>query len=343
MMAEDSNFRSNYMEGVNRFNSARSKAFWKDMIALLRGQPAELLSFDEVKSRLRLREESYKGLQDVPLDKIAGSVGRYKEFTANFLPKSNGLKERWSRVYAVAHSMSGYPPIEVYKIGDVYFVRDGNHRVSVARQLGARTIEAHVTELPTSVNIEPGMSYADMDAAVAYASFLEESGLKRTRPHHQSMQLSEASRYHELLGHIYLHARVMEQISGQAVTTGEAAGDWYDNVYRPAVTLIRKHNMLELIHERDRTETDLYLWMVDHLREVRDQYEDYAPSRKFSHALVDYLTQKKMPIPRELLEENDASVILTRSQARRAVLEEEKRRLREQTGEAPDASGEGDV
>lgn len=315
-MSDDS-FKINYAEGINVFQGARRKAFWQEVIGLLRGKPAELLSFDDIKTRLRLREESYKGLQDVPLERIVGSVGRYRDFTSSFLPRGSTSQDRWSRVYAQVHAMEGVPPVELYKVDDVYFVRDGNHRVSVARQLDQKTIQAHVTELPTRVVLEPGMSQKDLDAAAAYAIFLEETDLKQTRPHHQPMQLSEPSRYGELLGHIYLHQNILEETRDGGVTFEEAAADWYDNVYRPAVTLIRKYDVLE--QTPGRTESDLYLWMVDHLREVREEYGDEAQARSFSDALQDFLKKHKINVPPELREEDDDSVLLTRTQVMRAV------------------------
>lgn len=301
----------NFLEGVSAFQNARMGAFWEDMLALLRGKSAELLSFDEIRARLRLREEYYKGLQEVPVEQIAGSVGRYKDFTSKFLPRKNKMQERWSRVYAVASGMMGLPPIELYKVGDVYFVRDGNHRVSVARQLGSKTIQAHVTELPTSISLKPGMSEQELDQLTAYAEFLDMTRLPYTRPHHQSIELSETSRYDDLLGHIYLHGAVKEQHDHQPVTLDEAAADWYDNVYRPAVTLIRKYDMMRYMSKR--TEGDLYLWMVDHLSEVKEVYGDQASSRTFSDALVDYLVSKQISVPRDLLQEKDTTVTLVRA------------------------------
>jgi hypothetical protein len=321
-MSDDS-FQMNYTQGMSVFQSARRKAFWQEMLSLIRGQSTELMSFDDIKARLRLREESYRGLQDVPLDKIVGSVGRYRDFTSSFLPKNSTSPERWSRVYAQVNSMEGTPPIELYKVGDVYFVRDGNHRVSVARQVGAKTIHAHVTELPTSVELEPGMSPEELDAAAAYAAFLEETGFNRTRPHHQSMQLSNVTRYAEMLGHIYLHKNVMEQSTGRPITFEDAAADWYDSVYRPAVTLIRKYDILE--HYPERTEGDLYLWMVDHLKEVQEELGNDQSIRSFSDALVDFLRERKIPIPKELLIEDDPTVKLVRSQVMREVQERIRR------------------
>lgn len=323
-MSEDQSFRANYIEGLSRFQGARARAFWQEMINHLRGKPVELLSFEDIRERLRLREESYHGLQDVPLDQIAGSVGRYREFTRNFLPRRNKMQERWSRVYAQANSMTGLPAIELYKVGDVYFVRDGNHRVSVARQLGAKSIQAHVTELPTHVDLRADMSSEELDNATAYAAFLEETGLPRTRHHHQPLNLSERTRYADLLGHIFLHKSILEHAAKREMTLEESAANWYDTIYRPALTLIRKYQMRELLGAR--TEADLYLWLVDHLRDLREQFGENSPSSKISDALVDFLENRNIAIPEELLEENDPSMILSRTQIMRAVSDLDARR-----------------
>ncbi len=309
-MSYDDAFRNNLLEGSSRFQSARVAAFWQEMFGLLRGKSTELLSFDDIRTRLRLREENYKGLQDIPLEQIVGSVGRYRDFTRSFLPKKNSMRERWSRVYAQATGLTGLPPIEVYKIGEVYFVRDGNHRVSVARQLGAKTIQAHVTELPTSIPLHPGMTEEELDGATAYAAFLEETGLDRTRVNHQPINLTERSRYAELLGHIYTHKAILTRTHQREFTLEEAAADWYDNIYRPAVTLIRKYNILNLVPGR--TEADLYLWVVDHINDMREQYGDDASPRKISQALADFLRDMKIPVPEELEQEHDHTLKLKR-------------------------------
>jgi hypothetical protein len=302
--------QQDYMQGISAFQSARQRAFWSDLFNLIRGKPAELLSFDEIKHRLRLRDENYRGLHDVPLNQIAGSVGRYHEFTTGFLPKRGGMQERWSRVYAVATGPTGLPPVELYQVGDVYFVRDGNHRVSVARQLGSQTIQAHVTELPTSIMLRPGMTEEELDAAEAYATFLDITRLGVTRAHHQSITLSEPSRYVDLLGHVYLHQAVMSQEQQREVPIEEAAADWYDTVYRPAVTLIRKHNILG--EKSDRTEADLYLWMIDHLREMKEELGDDTPVRTFHDALLNYLASRRIPAPDGLVQERGETVEIAR-------------------------------
>ena len=316
-MSEDPSFNLGLVEGTNRFSSARQKAFLQELFDHFRGKPAELLSFDDIKHRLRLHEESYRGLQDVPLDKIVGSVGRYNDFTRRFFPKKNVARDRWSRVYAATSSMVGVPPVELYKIGDVYFVRDGNHRCSVARQMGSTAIEAHVTELPTSVPLHPGMTEEELDDAAAYAAFLQETALDSTRHHHQSLQLSERYRYAELLGHIYLHKAIMDHLAKKEVRLEEAAAHWYDTVYRPAITLIRKYDMVDQLAVR--TEADLYLWLVDHLQKLRAEFGEESPSRKISDALVDFLVERDMPIPDDLKHEDDDSVITSRTQMMKAV------------------------
>ncbi len=206
--------------------------------------------------------------------------------------------------------MTGLPPIEVYKVGDVYFVRDGNHRVSVARALGNKSIQAHVWELPTSLTLRPDMSEEDIDALAAYALFLDATRLPYTRPHHQSITLTEPSRYEDLFGHIALHQAVLEKRTGDKIDFEDAAADWYDNVYRPAVTLIRKYNVLDYTPKR--TEGDLYLWMIEHLRDVREEMGDAAQSRTFSDALEDFLTEKRIAVPSELKAEKDQTVTIAK-------------------------------
>ena len=320
-MSQGQNYQQRLNEGRHKFQSVYNKAFWRELLSQLTGRHQDLLNFDEIRSRLHLHEEHYEGVRDVPLEQIAGSVGRYKDFTATFLPRKSGMKERWSRVYALANSLEGPPPIELYKVGDVYFVRDGNHRVSVARQLGAKTIQAHVVVMPTTIPLRPGMSHRELEAAEAYANFLDETGLSRAVPEHESIELTEPSRYHELMGHIFLHERVMEPLEGHALTTEEATADWYYTMYKPAIELIRKYDVLGLAKGKHdaRTEGDLFLWLMNNLLDLRHQYGDDAPVKSISGALKTYLEEEHVSVPEALARESDQSLLLTRSQALRAV------------------------
>ncbi|QPC82627.1 hypothetical protein G4Y79_23545 [Phototrophicus methaneseepsis] len=301
-MLDDPTSSSYFAEGREHFGKAHSRAFFSQFLDLLRGKSLELLSFDDVKDMLDLRQQSYRGLQDVPLDRIVGSVGRSKDFTRRFLPKNSNMSERWSRIYALFHSLEGPPPIECYLVDDVYFVRDGNHRVSVARQLGFKTIQAYVTELATPIDIEPDMTQAQWDAATAYAHFLHMTELSETRPQQVPITVTEPGGYQIMLEHIRLLHRVRNHCDKVDLSFSEAAAEWYDNVYRPAITLIRKYHVLD---GKSGTEADLYLWMMEHLRQLHEEYED-GPPQRLSDALVDYLTSKKIPIPKGLMLENDA-------------------------------------
>src|SRR5688500_1094208 len=293
-MTDDQSFQANLIDGMHRFQNARSRAFWQAISSLLRGKAAELLSFEDIRDRMRLNEDSYKGLQDIPLDKIRGSVGRYRDFNSSFLPRKNDMQERWSRVYAMANGMMGLPPIDVYQVGDVYFVRDGNHRVSVSKEMGARTIQAHVTELSSPVPFYAGMSDREIDEASAYATFLEETGLSRTRMHHQSIRLSDATRYPDLMNILMIHREIMARVKGTPVSLDHAAADWYDNVYRPAITLMRKYKMMD--EHPDRTEADLFLWLVSNLGALRDTFED-LPEEAHRAGMVEFLRSRGMQVP----------------------------------------------
>jgi hypothetical protein len=321
-MSDDQNFHNNFVDGMHVFQNARGRAFWQEMFAVLRGKSAELMSFDDIRERLRLTEELYRGLQDIPVDKIRGSVGRYRDFTSTFLPRKNEMQERWSRVYAVANSMMGLPPIEVYQVGDVYFVRDGNHRVSVAKQLGQKTIQSHVTELTSPVPFYAGMTEEDIDSAGAYADFLEATGFNRTRIHHQSMRLSDPSRYPDLLDLIRIHRAILNENNVQPVALEQAATDWYDHVYRPAVTAIRKYKAMDA--HPDRTEADLFLWLVGNLRELRTAFDEFDDDDN-REVLVSYLRAHGVAVPDDFLHDDHNPTELSIEYMERAVVVAQER------------------
>jgi hypothetical protein len=286
-------FRHQRAEGIAAFNQARRQAFLSNVFNHLRGKPAELLSYEEIRARLHLHEETYRGIQIIPLDQIAGSMGRYHEFTRSFLPKHETMRERWARVYAATISMAGVPPIEVYQVGCVYFVRDGNHRVSVARRLGATTIEAHVIELTSPICLSADVSPQDIDAAESYAVFLEESGLRYLRSDYLPFELSEPSRYDDLMGHIRLHRTVL----GADQSLENAAADWWETVFCPLMTPIHDYGVLDCF--RGRTKADLYLWAIDHLHDLEGECcaEQPVTPRRLHHALTAFLAQRDITLP----------------------------------------------
>ena len=133
-----------YNSAVEDFKRARRAAAMQQMMARLTGKSADLLAYDDVCRYVKSDDEVKQGVREISLDAIVGSVGRYQDFTRTFWPKHDSDEERWVGVKTAVNDMSGMPPIDVYKVGDVYFVIDGNHRVSIARQLGSDTITARV-------------------------------------------------------------------------------------------------------------------------------------------------------------------------------------------------------
>src|SRR6056297_2848886 len=148
------------------FNKARSKATISQLLNALTPDRQRLLSLEDVRNLLKPKSEVYKGMQTVPIEKIIGSEGRYKDFTSAFLPKRDFIRGRWESVDRAHLSDVILPPIKLYEIGGVYFVRDGNHRVSVAKMQGTQHIDAEVIELDTEIDIEPGMNTRELKNAV---------------------------------------------------------------------------------------------------------------------------------------------------------------------------------
>ncbi len=249
------------------FRQARQQAAMQDLMARLTGRSIDLLSFEEVRRKLRASSMSERGLQEVPVAAIIGTTGRYTEFTRTFMPREGVDESRWSRVNLAAKDLAAsLPPIEVYKIGEAYFVKDGHHRVSVAVQQGVPTLAAYVTEVQTQVPLGPEVQPADLIVKAEYAEFLEATGLAALRPG-MDLSLSEAGGYAKLQEHIELFRFSQAAETGQPLSAAEAVTRWYDEEYWPVAALIRERGML-----RDfpgRTEADLYLWAAENRAELR--------------------------------------------------------------------------
>ena len=250
---------------IHDFQQARRQAAIQQVVARLTGQSIDLLSFEEVSRKLRLKGGSYLGLQDIPLDSIIGSVGRYSDFTRSFLPLRDSAQHRWARVGAATASMEGVPPIEVYKVGEAYFVLDGNHRVSVARQREATHIQAHITEFKTTVPLMADDNLDDLIIKAEYAHFLGRTNIDQIRPQ-ADLQVTVPGRYWELETHIEAHCYLAGQ--NQGLSHKAAVADWYDHVYLPLIEIIREKGLLRDFPKR--TETDLYLWIHKHQARVQE-------------------------------------------------------------------------
>lgn len=242
------------------FERARRKAFLRDVVSFFRREPNTLISYADVRDRVTMEGESYRGMREVPVEQIVGSVDRFRDFDRRFLPKRRNTANRWKSIDRAYHQDIILPPIQLYKVGDVYFVKDGNHRVSVAREHGVAFIDAEVIEGHIRIPIDSTMSPRKLLHQVEYAEFLRKTDLDRSRPQHD-IRPTALGRFDEIMTHIEGRQRRMsEQRNDEAVSVADAAADWYDNVYMPIVMAVREQKLLRDFP--DRSEADVYLWVM---------------------------------------------------------------------------------
>lgn len=269
---------------AQKLDRLRSRSLMQSLLRLFTHQPDEtLLSFDQVQEILRSRQELDRGTQYIPLANIIGSVGRYRDFDRAFLPLSGANFERWKSLDVAVNELRNLPPIDVYKIGDVYFVRDGNHRVSVAKANGMLGIEANVTEIESLVPLTPETDVDELILKAEYAHFLKETHLDETRPDQQII-LTEPGHYRILRDHIEVHRYYLGLQWKREPTLAEAAASWYDTVYLPVVEAIHETGVMKEFPER--TEADLYLWVAYHRERLRERYGVMPPDREVAATLA---------------------------------------------------------
>jgi hypothetical protein len=253
---------------IDDFTRARRRAEMEKIVASLTGKSADLLSFEEVRKKVRGIRGNRRLLKDVPLDSIVGSVGRYDDFTRDFLPRRDSDAERWARVERLARDEVGLPPVDLFQIGDAYFVNDGNHRVSVARQMGHSHIEAYVTPVHSRVPLSPEVQPRDLILKAELADFLDCTRIDFLRPD-ADITVTSPGAYADLLKHIQVHHYFMGLDLKREVSWEEAVAHWYDTVYSPVIEVIRKGDILSEFPGR--THADLYLWILRHRAELEKE------------------------------------------------------------------------
>lgn len=134
------------MVAPGEFQSALHRGRLQAFIRRSIGRPYRLVPFETAKRKLNLVSRVKRGRQEIRLEQIVGSVGKHELFSRSLLPLCSRLEARWKNIYTLMQSPRGLPPIEVYQVGEDYFILDGHHRASVARYLGNRVIEAWVIE-----------------------------------------------------------------------------------------------------------------------------------------------------------------------------------------------------
>lgn len=243
------------------YSRARFKAFLNGVWATLSGQPNRLLSYDEVKEKLHVGGPIYRGMQTVRVEQIAGSLNRYHQFDRAFLPIQDDTSARWLSINRAFYQDVSLPPVVLYKVGQVYFVVDGHHRVSVAREQGQIFIDAEVRECATRVNITPDLKPEDLEILEDKVRFLERTALDQLCPG-SNVKLTIPDGFERMLEHIAVHRYFMGLDLKRDISEQEAVIHWYDTVYLPIVNVIRESGVLEDFPGK--TEGDLYLWVLDH-------------------------------------------------------------------------------
>jgi hypothetical protein len=244
------------------FSRARRQRVLARLSARLRREPDDvnhILPFEEVARALGRTGERRLGLQVIPLDSIVGSVDRSREFDRSFRPTSPRVRERWERINLAQRKGESMPPIDVYRIGELHFVKDGHHRVSVARALGHKDISAYVTEVLTQVGAEREIRLKDLPLKSHQRLFFERVPLDReTR---SRIHLSDEWRYAALAEAVEAWGFRASQAHQQHMSRQEVAEAWFRDEYEPVVEMLGEAQLIP----KGVSDTEAYM-KVAHLR-----------------------------------------------------------------------------
>ncbi|MDE6068237.1 MAG: transcriptional regulator [Treponemataceae bacterium] len=259
------------------FNKAKSKAIVNEIQHFLKPEEAKLISFYDLKELLHPDNETYIGMKTVPVASIVGSEGRYNDFDNMFFPKKSHLKNRWESIDRAHLQNTILPPINLYEIGGLYFVRDGNHRVSVARARGIEFIDAEVTSLRTEIRLKPGYTIQYLLKQIiqyekrvvysetAYGDITDDWSLDFTTP----------GQYDVIYNHILTHKYYLNLSHTEEISMPDAIISWYNMVYTPVLATIRRHKMM--VKFRRRTPSDLFVWLVKYWEDFKAKYGEDTP------------------------------------------------------------------
>jgi len=236
------------------FSRARRRRALADLAARLRGEPEVnvILPFDEVVEALGRVGERYVGLETIPLDSIVGTVDRTREFDRSFRPTSDRVRPRWEGIATAQRRGKDMPPISVYRIGDLHFVRDGHHRVSVARERGRPDIDAYVTEVLTRVPIDRGLRRSDLPLKSHERVFRERVPLSPEE--FDEVRLSDPWQYGSLAEGVEAWGFRLMQGRRAFIDRREVARVWLVDEFRPVVEMLRDADLIG-----DGTPADAYL------------------------------------------------------------------------------------
>jgi hypothetical protein len=227
------------------FSRARRRHRLADLAARLRREPDDvnvILPFDEVVAALGKRGERRLGLQTISVDSIAGTVDRTREFDRSFRPTSRRVRRRWEGIAKAMRRGQEMPPIDVYRVGDLHFVIDGHHRVSVARQLDLELIDANVTEIVTEVPVGGAIRLRDLALKSQERLFYERVPLSRGA--REQIKFNEKWRYAELAEGVEAWGFRAMQAESEFMDRPTVARRWFEEEYLPVVELLREEGLI---------------------------------------------------------------------------------------------------
>jgi len=217
---------------------------------LFGGKKCDLRSFHAVQQQEQAVDSIERGTMMVPIEKIVGTVGRYNDFDSEFRPRRQGNNPRLQGIIQAMQAGNSMPPISLYQIKDDFFVLDGHHRLLAAKELGQEEIRACILELLPSADTLENQLYREK------IDFRDQAGLSAT------IELTELDQFVQLEQQIRIHQAFLERQQGQEISYQHAAGDWYQTIYRPLVTLIKNSGLVQ--NFSGRTVDDLYLYISEH-------------------------------------------------------------------------------
>ncbi len=280
------------------FYKAHSKAFFNSIQHLLSPEEASLISLNDVKQMIKPNAETYIGMKEIPIDKIVGSEGRYNDFDNKFFPKHTHLKNRWEHVDQAAIESITLPPIKVYEIAGLYFVRDGNHRVSVAKARGIEFIDAEVVSLQSEIKLRRPENLKDIVKQIINYEKREFYSMTcfGDITDYWVLDFSTPGQYDVIYNHIMTHKYYMTCQEKTEISMEDAILSWFNNVYLPLASIINKKHMLWRFPHR--TIGDLYVWTVRYWDDLKQKYGDDIPMDK---AVSDFNKKYRIPFLRRIL------------------------------------------
>lgn len=264
-------------EAESDFARARNKALFNEIQHLLTPEEAAMISLKAVRKVIKTQSETYIGMKVIPINKIVGSEGRYRDFDNQFFPKCSIIKERWEHVDEAVIKDIVLPPIKVYELGGLYFVRDGNHRVSVAKSKGVEFIDAEVVSLQTEIKLSPARTLNGMmKQIISYEkrNFYFETNFGDITDY-WVLDFSTAGQYDVIYNHILTHKYFINQNQTEEIPMEDAILSWFNNVYLPVVTTIQKYKIMKYF--RKNTVSDLYVWIITFYDELKKKFGDGLP------------------------------------------------------------------